>query len=162
LIRHLGFTEHLDEVINVFPKATLVHLHRHPYACIPSCLKLCWAIWNVRIDNLDPKFATEFMVPWLKQSIDTYLGTRDRLGLDDRIIDVRYEQIRNDPMPAFREIYRRAGHELTAESEQGMLQWENRNEQGKHGAHVYSLEQFGLSEQKLDDMFGAYIRRFFS
>jgi hypothetical protein len=88
------------------------------------------------------------------------MRTRDRLGLDDRVLDVPYEQIRSNPMPTFREVYRRAGHELTPEAEQRMLDYERANEQGKHGAHKYSLEMFGLSERVIDQYFGEYIRRY--
>lgn len=41
-----------------------------------------------------------------------------------------------------------------------MLQYERDNEQGKHGAHKYSLEQFGLTEDMLRQDFGAYMDRF--
>ena len=60
----------------------------------------------------------------------------------------------------FREVYRRAGHELTPASEALMLDWERANEQGKHGAHRYSLEMFGLTDRVIDQYFGEYIRRF--
>jgi len=92
--------------------------------------------------------------------INRYVEARERLDLDDRIYDVPYEQIRNNPMPVFREIYRRAGHTLTRESEELMLQYERANEQGKHGAHSYSLEQFGLTEEMIRRDFGAYMERF--
>ena len=88
------------------------------------------------------------------------MEARERLGLDGRIFDVKYEQIRSDPMPVFREIYRRAGHTLTPESEALMIKYERQNEQGKHGAHKYSLEEFGLSEEIIRDGFGDYMARF--
>jgi hypothetical protein len=43
-----------------------------------------------------------------------------------------------------------------------MSDWEQTNEQGKHGAHSYSLEMFGLSERVIDQYFGEYIRRYVS
>ncbi|MEP7223006.1 MAG: sulfotransferase, partial [Novosphingobium sp.] len=73
---------------------------------------------------------------------------------------VKYEQIRSNPMPVFREIYRRAGHTLTPESEALMIEYERINEQGKHGEHKYSLEQFGLTEDMIRRDYGEYIDRF--
>jgi len=160
LMKSCGHLAHMEELITVFPKATLVHVHRHPGTCLPSFAKLTFDIGALRVADADPKFIGEKILDWEKTSISRYLATRDRLGLDSRIFDVPYDQIRSDPMPIFREIYRRAGHTLTAEAERGMLQWEKENEQGKHGQHIYSLEQFGLSEQKIDDAFGEYLRRF--
>lgn len=43
-----------------------------------------------------------------------------------------------------------------------MRDWEQTNEQGKHGAHSYSLKMFGLSERVIDQYFGEYIRRYVS
>lgn len=34
------------------------------------------------------------------------------------------------------------------------------NEQGKHGAHQYSLEQFGLTEAFISEQYGEYIKRY--
>jgi len=41
-----------------------------------------------------------------------------------------------------------------------MLKYERENEQGKHGDHKYSLEQFGLTGEVVRRDFGAYIDRF--
>ena len=112
---------------------------------------------NADIDSSD---VTRWTLEKYSRLIRRYLETRDRLGLDDRIYDVPYEQIRSDPMPAVREIYRRAGHTLTPQSEALMAQYERDNEQGKHGAHTYSLEDYGLSKAIIDEHFGDYIARF--
>lgn len=63
-------------------------------------------------------------------------------------------------MPAIRAAYERAGHVLTPESSQLMIDYEKENEQGKHGAHQYSLEQFGLTEAFISEQYGEYIKRY--
>jgi hypothetical protein len=68
--------------------------------------------------------------------------------------------MRSDPIPAIREIYRRADYELAPESLALMVQYEADNEQGKHGAHKYSLEEFGVTERNIRQYFGEYIERF--
>lgn len=160
LMKNTGHLAHMEELINVYPKATLVHIHRHPRECLASFAKFVSALWSLRLAELDPASTGELILDWEKTSLDRYMKTRDRLGLDNRIFDVQYEQIRSNPMPVFREIYRCAGHTLSTEAERGMMQWENENEQGKHGKHVYSLEEFGLSDQKINEAFGEYIKRF--
>lgn len=89
-----------------------------------------------------------------------YLKARDRLQLNGRILDAKYEDIRDNVMPIIQEAYRRAGRELSSEAEQAMRQWERDNEQGKHGKYSYSLEEFGLSEEMIDQVFAEYISRF--
>lgn len=160
LMKSCGHLAHMEALVKAFPKATLVHVHRHPVSSAPSFAKIVLDVGGFRSADIDPKFIGEIVLDWEKTSLLRYMEARDRLGLSDRIFDVSYERIRSDPMPIFREIYCRAGHPLTADAEQAMLKWEQENEQGKHGKHVYSLEQFGLSEKKIDAAFGEYIRRF--
>lgn len=160
LMKHEAHHGRLDEVLEVYPKATLVHLHRDPRVSVPSLLKLMLESYRA----INAEVTAEDIAPLLvRRGVDTmrrYMEARERLGLDDRIYDVKYEQIRNNPMPVFREIYQRAGHTLTPESEELMIEYERQNEQGKHGAHSYSLEQFGLSEERIRRDYGAYIDRF--
>ena len=150
----------LDEVLTVWPKATLMFLHRDPRVTIPSLIKLWFEAYKSDNPNVTPAEMAPLIVRRQLGVMNDYLEARKRLGLDDRIYDVPYEQIRSNPMPVFREFYRRAGHTLTPQSEELMLQYERANEQGKHGAHSYSLEQFGLTEEMIRRDFGAYIDRF--
>ena len=153
----LGF---LDDFLLVHPDATIMHLHRDPHVSIPSLLKLGTEFSRPYFADIEASDLIFTIVDRFSMLADRYMRARDELGLGERILDVPYEQIRADPMPAFRELYRRAGHELTPASEKLMLEYEQANEQGKHGAHRYSLEMFGLSERVIDQYFGEYIRRF--
>lgn len=160
LMKSTGHLGYIQELLVAHPNATLVHLHRHPRSSVASVAKLTSALWAQRAVDVSLEFAGKYWLNRDKLMMDKYLKDRDRLDLDGRIIDVKYEQIRSHPMPAIREIYHRAGHLLTADAERDMIEWEKGNEQGKHGSHAYSLEQFGLSEQLIDDAFGSYIQRF--
>ena len=153
----LGF---LDDFLLVHPGATIMHLHRDPHVSIPSLLKLVAEFSRPYFAEIESSDVIFMEIQRFSMLAHRYMRTRDELGLGERILDVPYEQIRADPMPAFRELYRRAGHELTPGSEKLMLEYEQANEQGKHGAHKYSLEMFGLSERVIDQYFGEYIRRF--
>jgi hypothetical protein len=146
--------------VALYPKAAYIHLHRHPRDFVGSVCKLMLDVWRLRVVDVDPVVIGQYYLKRERRALDRYLDARDRLGLDDRIVDMTYEQLRNNPMPKIREVYRRANHDLTPEAESGMLEWEQNNEQGKHGKHVYSLEQFGLSDDKIEAAFGGYMQRF--
>lgn len=149
----------MDTLLECFPDATLVHCHRDPLDSIPSLAKMMWAVWSTKA-NVDKKLAGREFLKWGSMGIARYLDARERLHLDGRILDVKYDSIRNDVMPAIRQGYQRAGWELTAAAEQAMRQWEQENEQGKHGRHSYSLEELGLTAQMIDQAFAKYIGRF--
>lgn len=160
LFKNTSNIGYMDELLQTFPRATLMHIHRNPMVSLPSVIRLVMEFLRTDNANIDPAFVTKLMVSkstWLCQR---YLESRDRLGLDERIIDIQYEQIRSNPMPAIRAAYERAGHVLTPESSQLMIDYEKENEQGKHGAHQYSLEQFGLTEAFISEQYGEYIKRY--
>ena len=92
--------------------------------------------------------------------MERYLSVREDLKLDDRILDVEYENVRHDPMSIIREAYARSPYTLDQEADQLMLDWHHENVQGKHGSHEYSLDEFGLSEADIEENFGTYMRRF--
>lgn len=160
LMKHEAHHGRLDEALAVYPKATLVHLHRDPLVSLPSLLKLMLESYKAINPDISADDIAPLLIRRLVDAMARYMEARERLALDERILDVKYEHIRSNPMPVFHEIYRRAGHRLTPESEALMAEYERINEQGKHRAHTYSLEQFGLTEDMLRQQFGAYMDRF--
>jgi hypothetical protein len=50
--------------------------------------------------------------------------------------------------------------EMDPTTEAAMKTWIAANPQGKHGAHSYSREAFGLSDSLIDQAFGEYMERF--
>ena len=92
--------------------------------------------------------------------MERYVEARERLRLNDRILDVKYEQIRSDPMTAIRAIYQRTGRTLSWEAEHKMTDWHNQNEQGRYGKHDYSLDEFGLNQAAIRNAFAGYLNKF--
>jgi hypothetical protein len=150
---------HMDTALAYFPKATFIHCQRDPVQSVASFAKLQYSAWT-RVENVDRSFIGQGILRYCALGIARYLDARDRLRLDDRIVDARYEDIRNDVMPIIRAAYRRAGLHLGHEAEAGMLQWERDNEQHKHGMHSYSLDEFGLNQQMIDSAFAEFIDRY--
>ena len=161
IMKFISHMAHFDALLEYFPKATIVQTHRDPRVVVPSISKLMFELWSINA-VVDKKQVGKDMLEWSAAAMGRCLGARDRLQLDARILDVPYESIRSDVMPVIREIYRRTGRELTAKAEQAMCEWEQDNEQGKHGKHSYSLEEFGLDEMKVSTAFADYNQRFSS
>ena len=65
-----------------------------------------------------------------------------------------------DPMGVLRRIYAFLEMELTPDVEQAMQEWTRVNRSGKHGNHVYTAEQFGLSAAQIRDDYADYIRHY--
>jgi hypothetical protein len=160
ILKSAGYIANLDSLLACHPNATLVHSHRDPRDTIPSWSKFNTGLYSITANPLDPHFiGAEVQRTW-SIAMDRYLEARARLALNERILDVKYEQIRTDPLPIMTEVYRRAGRRLDSQAERKMAHWHDTNEQGRYGKHQYSLEEFGLSEQGIETSFRDYIRRF--
>ena len=159
-MKHEGLYGFMDDFLTVHPNATFPHVHRDPHTTIASMLRLGAEIGRPYLADMTGSDHMLHVIERLSRMLHRYMWLRDHLNFDDRIVDMAYEQIRSDPMPAFRKLYERAGHELTPACAELMLEYERANEQGKHGAHTYSLEMFGLTDRMIDQYFAEYLCRF--
>lgn len=160
ILKSVGYIADMDAVVSCYPKATFLHTHRDPRATIPSWAKFVSAIWNVRGQPVSPRQVGQDVLHQWSTAMKRYLEARDRLRLDNRILDVPYERVRQDPMGIIAELYRIAGMELSPEAQGVMAGWHESNEQYKHGRHEYSLAEFGLTEPDIDQAFAEYRARF--
>lgn len=151
---------YLDTLLEHFPRATFIQPHRDPHKCIPSFAKFTSGLAHIYADSLDEhKHGAETLRTW-SIAMKRFLAVRERLQLDDRILDVDYELVRHDPMKIVREAYAKSPYELSPEADEKMLAWHTHNVQGKHGKHEYSLAEFGLTPDDIEDNFGHYMSRF--
>ena len=161
ILKAIPHLAHLDALLTCYPNATLIQTHRDPLITVPSVAKVMFNLYDLSAD-VDKKFIGEAMLRWCRNITERGLDARDRLQLDARIYDVRYEDIRTNAMSVMRQAYHHADRELTQQAEEAMLGWEQDNEQGKRGAHTYSLEEFGLDDAQVKSELSDYMDRFSS
>jgi hypothetical protein len=155
---HLGA---LDEILTVFPKATIVQCHRDPTVAVPSLARLIEAGRASRgSEHVDPLEIGEFFKTFSATMWDRQLQQLERLAANATILDLRYDRIRDDAIGVVREIYQRRDMTLGPEAEQAMVQWEQENPQHREGKHNYTLEQYGLSKEAIMQDFKAYVDHF--
>ena len=65
-----------------------------------------------------------------------------------------------DPIAEIRALYDWLGDELTAGPSTRMLAWRADNPQDKYGKHEYDGAEFGITDERLAERFGAYRERF--
>jgi len=160
IMKNTGHPGHLDQMMAIHPNATIMHVHRDPRTTIASIAKLGRGIWSTRLKDIDSHFCGQYYSNVMQWQTDRYLRFRDEMTLDDRIQDVFYPDVRSNPLPPIREMYSRAGYELTPRAEQQMIDWDLQNEEAKYGKNVYDLADFGLSKEQIERDFGEYIARF--
>ena len=109
-------------------------------------------------DHVDPQAAGIHWNNLLAGAMRRCTAERDRHP--DRFIDVWYLDAVKDPLGQVRRIYDFAGFPMTAGAEAAMADFVRDNPREKRPPHLYTLEQFGLTEDGVHRDFAEYIERF--
>ena len=81
-------------------------------------------------------------------------------GTGDAVLDIPYRDVVADEERVIARVYDHCGLELTPAALERMRRWSAANAQHQHGQHVYSLEESGLTRQRLERAFAAYFSAF--
>lgn len=148
----------LETLLKIYPDARLVWAHRDPFAATGSFCSLMTLSHRSATGAVDMPWIAENYAWQAVEHANRIMDSRDRLG-ENRIIDVHYADLINDPIGAMRALYATLGDDFTAAAEAGMQTWVNDNPQDKFGKHEYKLAQYGLSVEKLAPQFERYLSR---
>lgn len=149
----------LDTILKVYPDARIVWTHRDPFTATGSLMSVISLSHMGHMGKVDTEWLAKDY-PWqAAEHANRIMDFRDRHG-EDRIIDVHYADIVNDPVGQTKKLYARLGDEWTAEAEAGVQGWVDANPQDKFGRHEYKLDQFGVTKASLEPMFERYLSRY--
>jgi hypothetical protein len=151
----------LDALLDVYPDARIVQMHRDPLKVVASLTSLITTLRGLASDDID---ALEIGADWtarLARGLEMTTQVRDaRRHSDDRVIDVHFREFVGNEIDTVRRIYDRFAIELTPEAEQRMRRFLVKNPKDKHGAHRYVLRDAGLDEVGERRRYAAYQERY--
>lgn len=143
----------------IFPDATFVTTNRNPLVTLSSMCSLMAACMAAYSDADWRKILGPMMVEGQRQRMLRLIEMRDQHpGL--KIIDVSYPDLTGRVAKVVAELYAFIGTPLSSNARRAMLNWERNGAEQKHGAHRYSLEEFGLTPGVVEDAFRPYIERY--
>lgn len=145
----------LDALLNVFPNAKLLFIHRDPVAAVGSACSMTWNALVRDTDSITPQWVGN---EWL-QKTDAMLRKIIRLREaipESQQLDVYYDDMNRDWQSVIRRIYEFTGFDLEQKTLDAMSAWLQGNTQHKHGKHVYRLQDFGLTENKVGAQLAYY------
>ena len=141
----------LDALIHVFPNAKLICSHRDPIKAVGSA---CSMTWNAIVRDSHSVTADWVGQEWLEKT-ERMLKKTERIRREivpqKNQYDVLYADIGNDWQHSVSGIYRFLGMEFNDQALAGMKRWRASNQQHKHGFHNYTLEDFGLDRNTVDE-----------
>ena len=149
----------IPTLLKIYPDARLIWTHRDPLTATGSFCSLLSLAHQSFSGSVDKEYLGQNCLYQAQQHADRIMDARDQFG-EDRIIDVHYSQLMQNPIETMRELYKTMGDEFTAEAESGMQTWVDDNPQNKFGRHEYKLAQYGLSEAKVRKAFERYQDRY--
>lgn len=159
LLKNPGHITHLEALFKVFPDARVIQTHRDPAESIPS---ICGVIWPLKCflqDRWTPpeEVGMRELDLWSESVAHSEIT---RVKNTKQIFDVRYVDFVTNPMNVVKNIYKHFDLRLGDETVRKMEIWLATNVKDRHGKHVYSSEDYGLTKEMIWEKFDAYMNRF--
>jgi len=150
----------LDTLLELFPDARFVWIHRDPARALGSIASLTAHTRALFSDAYDAECVGRDVLDgaW-PRGLACALDLRERLPAD-RFVDVRYADFVQAPMATVRSVYDALGLELTATAAAAMERHLSEHPQGSEGTHRYTPEQFGIESSVVRREWSDYIDRF--
>lgn len=149
----------VEAIFDVYPDAHIIHTHRHPAQVVPSLSSLIVTLKGAFSYNINPIESGPGAVDYCLRNLRKFFPSLERLS-PSVYTDVAYLELVRNPMGVVRQIYARLGEQLSPEAEAKMERFLGQNPQGKWGRHKYSLADFGLRPEVIDEQFRFYTERY--
>jgi hypothetical protein len=143
-------------LLSIYPDARFIQIHRDPIEAVASVSSLVTILRRVFSDVVDPVQIGRDALTYWAQALKTFMHARDQLP-PDRVCDLRYDDVRRDPIAAVQRVYQHFGWPFSAAIERRMGATLAEQASQTNGVHRYDPTHF-----KLDNMngFAEYCERF--
>lgn len=146
----------IEAMLAVFPDARVVQTHRHPAASLASLVNLLDNIMRAYTgEGIDRERRLARETAFWAEAVRRSMALQDRMP--GRVINVRQQDIRRDPLGVVRRIYADAGLLLSTKAESAMTAWAARNAENAESGHSYARIE---EEGPILEAFGDYIARY--
>ena len=150
-------------LLSIYPDAKFVQIHRDPIDAVASVSSLVTILRRVFSDDVDPIQIGRDAQSYWSQAIKTFLRVRDQLPAE-RVCDLRYDEIRHDPIAAARRVYGHFGWNPSREIEERMRGALAQQTAQTNGVHRYDAAYFRLGAmngfEDYNERFGFSVSRF--
>jgi hypothetical protein len=145
----------LDALLATYPDALCVQTHRDVRKALPSNCSLSAMTTSKFVTQLDLRAHGAFWEKFYALGMERGLASRQRIP-DGRIADLRLTDLSRAPVPTIRALYEDLGLDFPLGVETAYRHEALQHPKDAHGAHVYSLEEFGLDAGRLAERFADY------
>ncbi len=150
--------QHIEEILNVYPNAKFVFIHRSPIEVIGSISSLTFNLrsaFSKRIDRIG--LGKESLSFWSEASKKLLLQ-RCQIP-SSNMVDIDFLDFTHDPIGVIESIFRNFNIDSNKETREKMLSFTEQKTQLSN-KHNYSLDEFGLKDDQVNEAFSAYKSEF--
>lgn len=145
----------LEALYAVYPDARVIQMHRDPLAVAASIASHGTVLRAAFSDAVDVDEVGAWWCEFWARGAERALDYR-RAHPAQRVIDVRYVDLRDDPIATVRGLYGTLDAVLSTTAKCAMRDYLSENPQDRYGEHRYSLEQFGLDALTVNARYASY------
>lgn len=150
----------MDQLLSVYPDAMIVQTHRDPVRTLPSVASFIWAVQSLLQPDYDKKITGRQVMEMFDAHLRNATTARRSPAVDERVLDIAYRDTVLDPVGTVRRIHAHFGLDFSDEHARRIEHHMAANPQGKHGAHHYTAEEYGLDEAALAGFAPEYREQF--
>ena len=150
----------VDSILEVFPDARFVFIHRDPVETLTSICSLHAYARSVFSSDVDAHaIGAELSDSYMMRLLEPAVATLDRLPAG-RVAHVRAPDLSQDPVGTIAEAYRTLGMELGGDARTAMREYMRAKRERGSARHIHTTEGFGLDPAAIHERFASYCARF--
>ncbi|MEE3327941.1 MAG: sulfotransferase [Myxococcota bacterium] len=151
----------LEHLLSHYPDARIVFTHRDPVESMTSYASLTSLVRTMGSDHVDRREIASDWTLRLRKALEHGFTVRENGSFPDaRFYDMHFADFVGDQFSEVAKIYDAFDIPMTPEGRTQMKQFIEDNPKGKHGAHRYTPEEFGVDPSAVRAEFRPYIERF--
>jgi hypothetical protein len=145
----------LETMMNLFPDSKMIMTHRAMEKVIPSFCSNQTLTMQDSARNFSEKRLGPQAIQMFTDALHNLIAVRGKFP-GDRFIDVKYQDVMDDPLKQFERVMRLMGLEVGSADREAATAWMARNGRDTHPRHRYTAAQFGTSDAEIVDAFEFY------
>lgn len=151
----------LPAMFSTYPDMNVVWTHRDPTEVVASVTSLHVVLRQVFSRHVDPLRVGPEVAAMLADDIRCGVEARAAgCAPPERFFDVWYPELMADPIAVVRRMYRHFDLPLSDAAERAMRRYLATHPKDRHGAHVYTLADFGLDAAEERARNRGYLERY--
>jgi hypothetical protein len=148
----------LGALLAAYPDAQVVFTHRDPVKVMASAANMMSTLQWQRSETVRHQEYAQGLAFGYPMLLDMIGAQRaDGSIPDDRVADVRYEDLVREPVATVRALYRDLGLDLSDDVAQAIQAYVDARPKGRHGGAGYRFSDLGLDEGALRSALAGYM-----